>query len=53
VKLSAHYSEGGGAFTFLREINAEGLAGSLSRVLIALSGRPVLLRHVKTENRHS
>ncbi|MCP8690476.1 APC family permease [Marinobacterium sedimentorum] len=34
VKLAAHYGEGGGAFTFLREINAEGLAGSLSWVLI-------------------
>ena len=35
VKLAAYYSEGGGAFTFLREINAEGFAGSLSWVLIA------------------
>ncbi|MEJ2056311.1 MAG: APC family permease [Desulfofustis sp.] len=35
VKLAAHYGEGGGAFTFLREINAEGIAGSLSWVLIA------------------
>jgi amino acid transporter len=34
VKLAALYGEGGGAFTFLREINAEGLAGSLSWVLI-------------------
>jgi hypothetical protein len=34
VKLSAYYCEGGGAFTFLREINAEGFAGSLSWVLI-------------------
>jgi len=34
VKLAAHYDEGGGAFTFLREINAEGFAGSLSWVLI-------------------
>ena len=34
VKLAAHYGEGGGAFTFLREINAEGVAGSLSWVLI-------------------
>jgi hypothetical protein len=34
VKLAAHYGKGGGAFTFLREINAEGLAGSLSWVLI-------------------
>lgn len=34
VKLAAHYREGGGAFTFLREINAKGFAGSLSWVLI-------------------
>ena len=34
VKLAAHYGEGGGAFTFLREINRLGLAGSLSWVLI-------------------
>lgn len=34
VKLAAHYGEGGGAFTFLREIQAEGFAGSLSWVLI-------------------
>jgi len=34
VKLSAHYGEGGGAFTFLREIDAQGFAGSLSWVLI-------------------
>jgi amino acid transporter len=34
VKLADHYGEGGGAFTFLREINAEGFAGSLSWVLI-------------------
>jgi amino acid transporter len=34
VKLAALYSEGGGAFTFLREINADGFAGSLSWVLI-------------------
>ena len=34
VKLAGHYGEGGGAFTFLREINAEGFAGSLSWVLI-------------------
>jgi len=34
VKLAEHYGEGGGAFTFLREINAEGFAGSLSWVLI-------------------
>ncbi|MGD9299972.1 MAG: APC family permease [Desulfobacterales bacterium] len=35
VKLAAYYSEGGGAFTFLREIDAEGFAGSLSWILIA------------------
>lgn len=34
VKLATHYGEGGGAFTFLREIDAEGFAGSLSWVLI-------------------
>ena len=34
VKLAGHYGEGGGAFTFLREINAKGFAGSLSWVLI-------------------
>ena len=34
VKLASHYGEGGGAFTFLREINANGFAGSLSWVLI-------------------
>jgi amino acid transporter len=34
VKLAVYYDEGGGAFTFLREINAEGFAGSLSWVLI-------------------
>jgi hypothetical protein len=34
VKLADHYGEGGGAFTFLREIDAEGLAGSLSWVLV-------------------
>ncbi len=34
VKLAAHYGEGGGAFTFLREINANSFAGSLSWVLI-------------------
>lgn len=34
VKLATHYGKGGGAFTFLREINAEGFAGSLSWVLI-------------------
>lgn len=34
VKLASYYGEGGGAFTFLREIDAEGFAGSLSWVLI-------------------
>ena len=34
VKLAATYDEGGGAFTFLREINAKGFAGSLSWALI-------------------
>ncbi len=34
VKLAAHYGEGGGAFTFLRKINAEGFAGNLSWVLL-------------------
>jgi amino acid transporter len=34
VKLAASYGEGGGAFLFLRKINAEGFAGSLSWVLI-------------------
>jgi amino acid transporter len=34
VKLATHYDEGGGAFTFLRDINADGFAGSLSWVLI-------------------
>lgn len=34
VKLAHKYGEGGGAFTFLREINAKGFAGSLSWVLI-------------------
>ena len=34
VRLAAHYGEGGGAFTFLREVNADGFAGSLSWVLI-------------------
>lgn len=33
-QLSLKYQESGGAFTFLREINHEGLAGSLSWVLI-------------------
>jgi hypothetical protein len=34
VKLADYYDEGGGAFTFLREIDADGFAGSLSWVLI-------------------
>jgi hypothetical protein len=34
AKLAALYGEGGGAFTFLHEINADGLAGSLSWVLL-------------------
>lgn len=34
IKLAVHYKEGGGAFTFLREINEDGFAGSLSWVLI-------------------
>jgi len=34
VKLATHYGEGGGAFTFLRKIDAFGFAGSLSWVLI-------------------
>ena len=34
VRLAGHYGEGGGAFTFLREIDADGFAGSLSWVLI-------------------
>lgn len=34
VKLATYYEEGGGAFTFLHEINADGFAGSLSWVLI-------------------
>jgi amino acid transporter len=34
TKLAAYYGEGGGAFTFLHEINADGLAGSLSWVLL-------------------
>ena len=34
VKLTAYYGEGGGAFTFLRKINAGGFAGSLSWVLL-------------------
>jgi len=34
VRLAVHYRKGGGAFTFLREIRATSLAGSLSWVLI-------------------
>ncbi len=34
VELAAHYGEGGGAFTFLREIDAIGFAGTLSWILI-------------------
>jgi amino acid transporter len=34
AKLAAYYGEGGGAFTFLREIHAQGFAGSLSWILI-------------------
>ncbi len=34
VRLAVHYGKGGGAFTFLREVNADGFAGSLSWVLI-------------------
>ena len=34
VKLATHYGEGGGAFTFLRKIDAFSFAGSLSWVLI-------------------
>lgn len=33
-QLSIKFSEGGGAFTFLREINHKGFAGSLSWILI-------------------
>ena len=33
-QLSIQYQEGGGAFTFLREIDQKGLAGSLSWVLV-------------------
>lgn len=35
VKLAEHYGEGGGAFTFLREIDAVEFSGVLSWVLIA------------------
>lgn len=34
VKLATYYGEGGGAFTFLREIDAKGFAGNLSWLLI-------------------
>ena len=34
VSLAAHFGEGGGAFTFFREIDATGFAGSLSWVLV-------------------
>jgi len=34
VRLATHYGEEGGAFTFLRKIDADGFAGSLSWVLI-------------------
>jgi len=34
AQLAAKFGEGGGAFTFLREIDADGFAGSLSWVLI-------------------
>ncbi len=34
-KLAEHYGEGGGAFTFLREVHAEDFAGGLSWVLTA------------------
>ena len=34
VKLATFYNEGGGAFTFLREIHADSFAGSLAWVLI-------------------
>ncbi|QBZ83090.1 Inner membrane transport protein YbaT [Hydrogenovibrio crunogenus] len=30
VKLATFYDEGGGAFTFLRKVDAEGFAGSLA-----------------------
>ena len=35
VGLAHRFGEGGGAFTFLREIGTEGVAGSLSWILIA------------------
>ncbi|MEZ5977688.1 MAG: APC family permease [Planctomycetota bacterium] len=34
VKLATHYDEGGGAFTFLEEVGAPNVAGSLAWVLI-------------------
>lgn len=34
VKLASRYGKGGGAFTFLREIDARGFAGSISWILI-------------------
>jgi amino acid transporter len=34
ARLAEKYGEGGGAFTFLREVHRDGLAGSLSWVLI-------------------
>lgn len=34
VKLALFYDEGGGAFTYLREVHADGFAGSLAWVLI-------------------
>ena len=34
VKLAEYYDEGGGAFTYLRKINAEGFAGTLAWILI-------------------
>ena len=34
AKLADHYGEGGGAFTFLRRMNAKRFAGSLSWILI-------------------
>ena len=34
VHLAGHYGKGGGAFTFLREIDAKGFAGGLAWILI-------------------
>jgi amino acid transporter len=34
IELARKFGEGGGAFTFLREIDHEGVAGSLSWVLV-------------------